>query len=265
MLLRAENSKRRRNQLADRIEEIYGQLPSGVKVHSNFPIRGRSTHHDVFCFIYHLRRCCDLCSQRLLDIEKVISRTPLNQISGEQKATMASDLALIMNFMRSLFPSINHRLQQMIEHFTHFLTHYIDKLNQTLTTDSASLFNDYTRSCLADFFEAFLSNDGQKGTIYETVTRVFKPPMERARMPFRSSRGSKAGKKISERQMKEEKRIKADIGWSSAKITWYKCKTNQIILQVSTNKQSEIPTWHHSKGMEKSPTADEQQNIPNTL
>jgi hypothetical protein len=135
-----------------------------------------------------------------------MSRTPLKIISTQEKIIMANDVALMRDFMQLLFRCIDHRLQQMVEHVTHFLGYYLDRLSQPPAPDPSALPDDsLVRSGLDRVFGDFIRFQAPRGSIYKVITLVSKAV--RRRWP--------AGVRPNPRA----KKVKRDTGGVKANIT----------------------------------------------
>jgi len=176
---------------------------------STFPFR--VSLRVSIAVITQIKRCFDLCSGILFEIDKILSRTPWSSLSSAQQHTMTADLTFMLGFTRVLFRCMDSRLQKMFEHITHFITYYLKRLGQPVPPPHSILVEDgRVMTYLQRIFETHVRFQVPKGSIDRVRTLVY----NKVRMRKRNSadvRRPRSAKKTSEEVFRNCK----------AQLTWY--------------------------------------------
>jgi hypothetical protein len=174
--------------------------------------------------ITQIKRCCDLCSGILFEIDKILSRTPLSSLSLAQQHTMTTDLTFMLGFTRFLVRCMDSRLQKMFEHITHFITYYLKRLGQLVAPPHSILVEDGpVMTHLQRIFETHVRFQAPKGSIDRVITLVYKKVRMRRKHNSAVVRRPRSGKETRKEFFKQ---------WT-AQLTWYTCKSNVLIITMS--------------------------------
>jgi hypothetical protein len=174
--------------------------------------------------ITQIKRCCDLCSGILFEIDKNLSRTPLSSLSLAQQHTMTTNLTFMLGFTRVLFGCIDSRLQKMFEHVTHFITYYLKRLGQPVPPPYSTLMEDgRVMTYLQRVFETHVRFQAPRGSIYRVTPLVYRKVRMRRRSISPVVRRPRSAREASEERFRNWK----------AQVTWYICKSNFLIITKS--------------------------------